>query len=215
MQKKQKSILVWILPWAGLLLAVLYSPLGSPDMYSNKGFSIANQGVSFQEGQIENAPNIDFGSSNDDNELNVSGYGDSELKTANYAVSGYQSNGSSQGSSYGVQTQTYMHDNSSSNSQTGVGSTFIASKGSGSSAGASSSATMSNGIATLSTNLSPSNNSVRQGASASTTGGTDPGDDPLPDTAIPVPDGWGFLLLLAAIYAFIKRKYFKVKTLEN
>ena len=192
-------------------MAVLYSPVGSPDMYSNKSFFTENQGVSFQEGRIENAPDVDLVSNGDDNELNVPDYGSPELKTANYAVGGYQSNSSSLGSSYSGQNQTYIHSNASSNGLTGGGgSTFIASRGSGGSASSMSTGNNMTGDATtLSADVNMSTSSTRQSAGAgSSTATTDPGGDPDSGTAIPVPDGWGFLLLLAVIYAFMKTKYF-------
>src|SRR5450759_1973386 len=51
----QKNILVWVLPLAGLLLVVLYSPIGSPDLYKQRKYFIENQGVNFNGG-IKNAP---------------------------------------------------------------------------------------------------------------------------------------------------------------
>lgn len=209
MSKRHKSILVWIVSWAGLLLAVLYSPVGSPDMYSNKSFFAENQGVSFQEGRIENAPDVNL-VSNDDNELNVPDYGSAELKTANYAVGGYQSSSSSLGSSYSTQNQTYIHGNASSNGLTGGGgSTFIASRGSGGSASSMSTGNnMTSDATTLSADINMSSSTRQSAGAAGSTAATDPGGDPDSGTAIPVPDGWGFLLLLAGVYAFVKTKYF-------
>ena len=127
MSKRHKNILVWIISWAGLLLAVLYSPVGSPDMYSNKSFFAESQGVSFQEGRIENAPNVNLGSNGYDNELNVPDYSSSELKTANYPVGNYQSNSPSMGSSYSVQNQTYTRNTGSNGLTAGGSSIFIGS----------------------------------------------------------------------------------------
>lgn len=48
MDKRQKNILIWVLTWAGLLLLVLYSPIGSPDIYTSKQYFAPTHGVSFK-----------------------------------------------------------------------------------------------------------------------------------------------------------------------
>lgn len=54
MLEREKIILIWILTTATLILMVLYSPLGSPDMYNNEKSFAENQGVFFA-GKIQNS----------------------------------------------------------------------------------------------------------------------------------------------------------------
>lgn len=55
MNEKERIILVWVLAFGSLLVALLYSPLGSPDMYRKKVYFAEYQGVQFTDG-IKNAP---------------------------------------------------------------------------------------------------------------------------------------------------------------
>ena len=55
MERKERDLLIWILSVAGFILLVLYSPIGSPDVYHQKQYFTTNQGVNFF-GRIANAP---------------------------------------------------------------------------------------------------------------------------------------------------------------
>ncbi|MDR3652978.1 MAG: hypothetical protein P4L34_08415 [Paludibacter sp.] len=207
MNKRQKNIFIWIFTWAGLLLAVLYSPIGSPDLYTSKSYFIPNQGVVFNGGEIKNAPAISQQDGNNYNELDVPDYS-SNLKT-NYAVNNYPSSTykSSTPNTYSVQTPTNQNPKASSGADIGSGGVFISNNSSGRSSANSNTVVMNNGITTMSTNLVTGN--VRQLATNGTLdtgGGTDPGGDPT-NPPIPVPDGWGFLLLLAAGYGILKQRF--------
>ena len=199
--------MTWILVWAGLLIVVLYSPVGSPDFYSTAG----NYYVVYQPATVENAPILNAPKTNSEvvsnsDELIIP---DVNLTSkTNINNGGYQSgNATSGGSSYGsMQTQSYQNNNAVSGSAGGGGS-FIASGGSRSSAG-SSGIIMTNGIATLSTTTNLSNTTTKQSVNATVTsvGGTDPGGDPTGDP-IPVGDGWGLLILFGIVYSLFKLKY--------
>jgi len=202
-RSKQKNIFILIITWAGLLMAVLYSPIGSPDLYTTDTFFAGNQGVNFNGKSIPNSSDFNGGSSNS-NEINIPDYNSTELKSSHYAVANYPTTGGASSTSYSVQTQSYQTDKSGSSAVGGGGSTFISNNSSRSGANSSAVSMTSGGITTLTTNIT--SNSTRQDASASTTGGTDPGGDPI-GPPIPVPDGFGFLLLLAVSYAILK-KYF-------
>jgi hypothetical protein len=205
--------MVWILIWAGLLVLVLYSPVGSPDLYSSANYTAGNQSVTFKNGEILNAPNVNYGAENNYNELNVPDY-NSERRT-NYAVNNYSAtakNSPSMYTNYSVQTSSYQNTQISSGNNGIGGGTFISSNRSSNNNAGASSTGFNNGIATLSTDLNSDNNSItRQGASAGgpNTNWTDPGGDPT-GPPIPVGDGWVFLLLLAAGYGIIKKKFFGV-----
>jgi hypothetical protein len=70
MNKKEHKILIWILVCATTLLIILYSPIGSPDLYGKKSYFAENQGVIFS-GRITNAPNGSKGGLQNSNNLEL------------------------------------------------------------------------------------------------------------------------------------------------
>ena len=211
MKKKQNKILVWILVWAGLLIVVLYSPIGSPHFYSTTGnYYVVNQPVIVKNGSILNAPKTNSEIANNPDELIIP---DVSLTSKTITSGRYnEGNTSSGGASYGsMQTKSYQNTNAGSGNINGGGS-FIASGSSKSSAGTSG-IIMTNGIATLSTNSRVSSGTTKQGIvnadpPVPTSGGTSPGDDPIAGTQIPVGDGWGLLVLFGLCYVAFKKRYF-------
>jgi len=209
--------MVWIIVWAGLLIVVLYSPVGSPGLYSSQNYFIVNQPVTVNTGTTLNAPKAKYSSENNDNDFTIPEV-PSEL-TSNHTAASYQSGStSSGGSSYGsLQTQSYQNTNSGSGNMGGGGS-FIASGGSKSNSSGSSGITMTNGITSISTTSNMNNNNSKQSVINQTTtipGGTDPGGDPT-GNPIPVGDGWGILVFLGMCYVAFKKRYFiqKVFTIQ-
>jgi hypothetical protein len=216
--KKRKNILVWVFTWAGLLLAILYSPIGSPELYKSSDYYVANQNVDFNGGSIENAKNLNFESGNDYNELNIPDYNSEEssskLSSGNhhYATTSndYSSNATSYSSSESQSYQNLKNGSSGSNMGAG-GGYFSSSSGSGGSSASSAVAMNSGGITTLSADLTMASASKIKNAGdpyKPGEGGQNPGGDPDPKTRIPIPDGWLFLLFLAASYGIIKKKFF-------
>ena len=210
MNNKKKNILVWIFTWAVLLLVVLYSPIGSPDLYSSPDYAgVPNANLSGSS--IGNGANFSS-ESGSDNELDIPDYGADESSTklsASYSYSAPASNNTTSGAvaSYSTSgSQTYQNSKDGSSGSTGGGgSTFISNNGSGGGSDASSTVSMSNGgITTLSSNVTT--NSTLQAAPPSQTTGQHPPHDP--KHPIPVGDGWVFLLLLAASYGIIKKRFF-------
>ena len=57
MHKSENTILIWVLTWAGLLLGLLYSPIGSPDLYKHRNYFVENQGVNFSGVEISRGSN--------------------------------------------------------------------------------------------------------------------------------------------------------------
>ena len=209
LKKRQKNIMVGLIVWAGLLIVVLYSPIGSPGLYSTQNYFVVNQPVIVNNGTILNAPKSKSVSDNNDNDLNIPEV-PSEL-TSNHIAASYQSGSSSSGGlSYGsMQTPSYQNSNSGSGNM--GGGSFIASgssKGSSASSG-SSGIIMTNGIAALSTTSDLSTANTRQSIITTdpvpSTGGTSPGDDPT-GAPIPVGEGWELLVLFGGVYLFIKMK---------
>ena len=205
--RNQKKKLVWILVWAGLFIVVLYSPFGSPDLYTSKNYYVEYQSVTFKDGTIPNASKIKSSPEYNYNELDIPDV--SVSSNTNYSVGNYSSApvSYSQGSSYGGgQTQSYQNNNSSGGGS--GGGSFIVSGRSGSSA-ASSGFSMTSGITTLSLTSNLNATAPKQSVTNNTTddGGTDPGGDP-GGNPIPVGDGWGILVFLGLCYAAFKKRLF-------
>lgn len=219
MVKRKKNILVLIFTWAGLLLAILYSPIGSPELYMPSNYCVANQNVDFNGGSIENAKDLNFESGNDYRELNIPDYNSDEssskLSSGNYSYAATSNNhSSSNATSYSSsESQSYQNLKNGSSGGNMSGGAFISNSGSGGSS-ASSAVTMNNGgITTLSANLTMASASKIKNPGVqydpnNKDGAQHPGTDPDLKTAIPVSDGWVFLLLLAASYGIIKKKFF-------
>jgi len=198
--------------WAGLLIVVLYSPIGSPDLYTSHNYYVENQNITTTSGGTPNAPKTNYSSENSSNDLDIPQV--STLSKTNYSVRNYSSiSTSSPGSSYSVQTQTYQSNNSSgSGNLNGVGNSFIAGGGSRNSAG-SSGVVMNNGITTLTLTSDLSSQTPKQNTNTNIAADptiTDPGDDPL-GPPIPVGDGWGLLVFFGFCYAAYKMRYLLLK----
>lgn len=196
--------MVWILVWAGLLIAVLYSPVGSPNLYTSQNYYSGNQSLTFKDGVIPNASKIKSSQEYNDDAPVLPDI--SESLHSNYVSGSYSSTlvSSSQGYSYsGGQTQSYQNNNYSGGA--GGGGSFIVSGRSGGSA-ASSGFSMSSGISTMSVTSNLNATTPKQNVTSYTadSGGTDPGGDPTGDP-IPVGDGWGLFILFGMYYAVYKR----------
>lgn len=208
MTKKRKNIMIGLMIWAGLLLVVLYSPIGSPDLYYCQNYYMGNQYISSPT-IIPNTPKRNYSSDNNDVEPDIPDIS-SHLNT-NYSVGSYPSTGTiSRGSSYSVQTQSFQNNGSSGFSALGnsSGGSFIANSGFRSSKGSSGIA-MTNSINTMSLSTDLINSTTKQSVNnpyTPGTGATDPGGDPTGDP-IPVGDGWGLLVFFGVCYACFKRRY--------
>jgi len=199
--RRSNNILIFVLVLAGLLVAVLYSPIGSPDYYSSY-YYFENSEVKF-DGGIPNAPTAYHSVDNSNEDLTIpsnqpattitpkysaisSANSDNNFGTAAQINSGVaKQSEASQGSSPGNVAMAYSSGRSGTNSQ---------------------SQSQSYGFTSISSNLnSPINNTTtKQSVGNSLAGETDPGGDPT-GPPIPVGDGWVFLLFLAGAYAIIKR----------
>ena len=207
MVNRQKNILVWIITWAGLLLLVLYSPIGSPDLYTSKKYFTANQGVQFNGEVIENAPMIKTVEGNNYQELNVPVYNSTELKNnTTYSVSNNSDNSKSNNFPTQVSSSLGSTQKSSNNEASGggIGGTMGTFIGKTSKENTTSQTT---GFMSLTTGLNAlTNNTTSQSVNGyiSGSGATDPGGDPT-GNPIPVGDGWGIFILFGMCYAVYKR----------
>ena len=204
---RKNRILLWVLTWASLLLAVLYSPIGSPDLYTPANYQfVPNQGTILKNGdRIANSNQSKRGNYTDNTtpEIVVPDYNNGSKN--NYAYSG------SGETTYTGSGYAPLNDNTSYQGYTGTndgpadGGFFISG---GRSTNAAGSVSQNPGVFSLSTNLNLTTTTTRQLANASTSGYTDPGGDPSGDP-IPVGDGWVFLSILTAGYALWKLKAIK------
>jgi len=214
LNKRQKNIVTWVVVWAGLLIVVLYSPVGSPDLYSTQNNYSYNRSVPVKSEGIANSLK---GTSSSEDADNGSVIPDIATQPgSNYTTGNYQSaNSTSQGSSYSVQNQSYQNTTQSPTGGAGSAGVSIIAGGSSRSSNETSGIAMTNGIASISSSeLTTSNTITKQSSPLSTqttAGGTDPGGDPTGDP-IPVGDGWGILLLFGGIYILFKRKFFFFKS---
>jgi len=213
--KKTKNILLGLLIWAGLLIAVLYSPIGSPNLYTSQDYYAINQGVNFEKAEIANATKVRATTDNADNALpdmpDVSSTG--HEATGSSTGSSSAATAASQGSSYAGQSLSSPSSNSSGSAGGGGVAVMIGGGGSRGNAGASGVSMSSGGITSLSS-PEQSYSTVKQASKTGTlgtTGGTDPGGDPT-GNPIPVGDGWGVFVFFGVCYvAYKKREFLKNK----
>ncbi|MFZ4726844.1 MAG: hypothetical protein ACOYMD_15530 [Paludibacter sp.] len=207
MDKRKNKIILWLLTWAGLLLVVVYSPIGSPDLYKPQVYYYQNQGVNFN-GAIENAPRVGNISSNDNNDISIPTY---TAPRKNYST--YSVDAPKRGSSNGIVAMGGVSGRSSvtkQNNTSGNGGGFGGSSFSSSRKKTDNNVTSQIGINTFSTDLSLNGDSTTKQSVDYTpgSGATDPGEDP-EGPPIPVGDGYWFLSLLAIGYLIWKTKIFR------
>ena len=202
MKNNKKNILIWLLSWAVLFLVVIYSPIGSPELYRPNNYVVYSQGVSFKGG-IANAPTSHSYQQSQEPELAVPINTDTHKS---YAVnaSAVTLKSASQ-TSYGVYASSNNAGSVASSQGGGSGGGGVA-VGLGSKSSLASSTSQSVAVSSLSTDLNLAQNPTSRQSVGYTpnTGGTDPGDDPI-GPGLPIGDGFWILLLMAGAYAFWKR----------
>ena len=202
MKSNRKNILIWLLTWAVLFLVIIYSPIGSPDLYRPTNYAVYNQGVNFNGG-IANAPTVHTYQQYEEPDLAIPAYTPAPKTYTVNASAG--TSGTTGKTSYSVlapaNTRTATTQ-SSGGVASGGGFSFIGSRNQ-SAQGTSTPQTVN--ISSLSTDLAVVQDpTTRQLATTTTDGGTDPGGDPT-GPPIPVGDGFWVLLLMAGGYAFKTR----------
>lgn len=216
MEKRRQNIIIWFIVWASLLLVVLYSPIGSPDLYKNDVYysNVTGQkSINFTYNRNEiKTPVLNNPSISKEENINIANNPTESKKKVDYQAAG-NNNSSNEyaalpmidNNSGNSKNNDHGSINSSENSFAG---TFASRSGSKSNP---QSTFQNNGLISTSTDLSTiiDNDMTRQGTETDNPlGTTDPGGDPF-GPPIPVPDGWGFLLVLAGIYAIAKKYFFK------
>lgn len=199
---------MWILSWAILALVIVYSPIGSPELYTGNKYIVYSQGVNFSGG-IANAPKVhNYTEQYETPDLGIPAY-TPEQKTYTVNSSTASTSKINNGTNYSVSTPvTGRTGITSSNGGGGVSgiATFGFSRSTQSNPTSQNTAVGSISLTNNLTTIQDPTVTTRQGASAGALdGGTDPGGDPT-GPPIPVGDGYWLLMLLAAGYAFWKRK---------
>jgi len=244
MNKNENTLLIWVLTTAGILLAILYSPLGSPDLYYTRNYFSENQSVNFNgigifkglkdvgsiqskvsslKSSVESLKTIsnsrkskgsDYGSASD---LNVPNVADKNKKRYQSSSADYselnkrngntnspkinKSGSSITNSGVSVSNNSQSGNNSGSN---GGGSSESFSAGSHGNSHATSNSQNPGAISVVSVNLSSIDSTSLLASNYSAQKSTqfiDPGaGDPLGDP-VPIPEGWGYLILLAVGYS--------------
>jgi hypothetical protein len=207
MNKSENTLLIWVLSWASLLLALLYSPLGSPDLYHPKKYFTDYQGVNFNKITIANVPKDVTRNSDAENEIGITSTNITHKKNYNYSV-----NASSK--SFLTNSGAMHVQNVSNKTIQHIANGGANSGGGGPQGNSGRNMTGNSGIASLSapglnTNPFTQNNEISPSiANDSTTtqasqysqqkAGADTGAEPIPSG-----DGWTFLIILVSIYGVV------------
>jgi hypothetical protein len=193
--------LIFVLVLAGLLVAVLYSPIGSPDYYSSY-YYFENSEVKF-DGGIPNAPTSYRSVDNSNEDLIMPSNQPTSALSPKYSAASPSSSDNNFGTAAQINSGSARQSLANPGSSPGNVAMALSSGRSGTN---SQSQSQSYGFTSISSNLnSPINNTTtKQSVSNTTSDVTDPGGDPT-GPPIPVGDGWVFLLFLAGGYAVIKR----------
>lgn len=194
-----------MLTWASLLLLVLYSPFGSPELYKPKKYFNEYQGVTFYGREILNAPLVKTANKNF-SDFSVPDFASQPQNT--YSISNLETDfNSSNGHVSSIYTENVTSHQTTQGSGLDVGG--IKMSGIAARSNRNNLNIPNSGLLSQTTDLAllADDNLTRQGAgNAIPFGGTaDPGSDALMGDPIPIPDGWGFLLVLSLAYLFIKR----------
>ncbi len=203
MDRKKKNIVLWIITWAGLLLLILYSPIGSPDLYRSESYLSYSPGVNFQETTFKNSQINHQLSNNYEGDYSIPEYTPQNTVSSGYSyshsTSGYSNtnNEISQKSPYNTDyskslqsVNNYMGEDSYVYLNSGAKSGYVAPKFSGQ--------TLNSNLLINQTNSTPFL------ANQDVTGGTDPGGDPT--DPIPVGDATWLLIILAGLYLMFKNR---------
>jgi hypothetical protein len=194
--RKQKRILVWLLTWAGLLVAVLYSPVGSPDLYAPTNYYSENHGVTFKDVDFSNAPRTVSGGNRGNfsipqNNSDINQHITTTIDDAKNKLAPVQY-------SVGAQTTTPVNKTGAG---TTVGAVVVGTTRQNNSSGDNAT---SSGVVAMNTDFTVLANRQQSNNYTPFSGATDPGDAPV-GPPIPIGDGWIFLLLLAVGYTGWKK----------
>jgi hypothetical protein len=222
MNKSDHTILIWVLSWAGVLLALLYSPFGSPELYHPQKYFAVNMGVDFSKMTILNAPSSGYVGGGSYNELEITVEEHAHRHNYNYSVNetGFtvlRSAGAilqrSSGQSYTNQPLRANSTNSTTSSRSANSSGGGETGGDGATMTYNAQRGVSHrnqapevivSIPQLDLSLFSDSTSVSSAEAQRQQAGGLTGLDGSPIESVPVGDGWVFLLVLAGIYGAFK-----------
>jgi hypothetical protein len=215
--KKKRNILIWSLTWAGLLLAVLYSPFGSPDLYVQKNNSSVMPDVSINVTEITNSPTLKSSNSHRSNNYQEANQSDLGTELNNSVLSNGRTNSIRNfdaNSNVGFASSNYSQSSNTKSTSGEMNTGFISLSERSSRNNTNNSQNTGTFSQTGNLGLLAENNltTTKQSGNASKNdggGNTDPGGDPN-GPPIPVGDGWVFLLFLSLLFAL-----WKMKTIKN
>lgn len=188
--------------------------------YSSVNFVVQNEGVNFSKG-IANAPKAPRTQEYQDQDLGLPTYTPQPKRYSVSSSSGISKSTTVQ-TSYSVierKSDPAVSTKNSNGDGTGVSFAFIGSRNRSTQNNV---ASQTVGFTTLSTDLSSSSSSNQDLTTNPQLCDTPPPSSPTPDPggdptgrAIPVGDGWGFLMLCAIAYGIIKNKLYSDKKNYN
>jgi len=196
--------------WAGLLVAVLYSPVGSPNLYAPVNYNTVNQGIAFTSAEVRNAPIIQSANSGSNvQSLSMPSYNTTTGNGYASASGNYSNQGSKSSMGGGVNLGFSQNKGLGGIDGSAYGSGLSMISGRSSNKGDNGSSSQAEGLISMSISPIDGNNGSMTKQSSNTyltsgSGGTDPGDNP-DGGPIPVGDGWIFLLILVSVYTIWKR----------
>ena len=208
LKSNKNNILIWLLTWAVLSVIVIYSPIGSPELYRQDNYIAYYQGVNFSGG-IANAPKMQSYQQSDGMSMTLPTY-TSTTTTKTYTVNQLASTEKTIGqANYRVSASINNRINTRTvtiQNRDSVGAyTFVSSR---SKSGQASSTPQTVDVSSLSADLAinePTATTRQLATEGTLDGGTDPGGDPT-GPPIPVGDGSFVLFMMLALYTFWKRK---------
>lgn len=195
---KRKTILYGFIGWAGLFVAVLYSPMGSPDLYTGSSAYVVTQNVSFDNVVFSKKGSVSSSGMPDNSPQIMSG---GALTSTQGAVAQPMQT-TIRGYGGGASTNS----NSKESSRPSVGSSSLGM----SSGGVAKSAGTSGNIAeprssSVAINAEISDPMVRQSATNDGPGILPPDDEVgNPGTMIPIGDNLGILMMMLGIYVVLR-----------
>lgn len=239
MNNKERKLLIWVMLGAGVILALLYSPIGSPENYVSGGYINGANGVDFG-GQFQNARYANSLNSQPTQQNNLglttaslpstnafeSNIRETNIEASNpesetqnrssiqYKVSPQEKSIASSNASYAVQLSDNSFSNQPQESGGAIGiaeptSIFVKNNS------RNNNQPINPDFVAVNLDLTVFSDLNRQGLGPGLNDITDPGEDPT-GPPIPVPDGFWFLLTMALSYVlWISVIKNKLKKSEN
>jgi hypothetical protein len=194
----KKNILYWFIGWAGLFVAVLYSPMGSPDLYTGSSAYVVTQNVSFDNVVFSKKGSVSSGMPDNSPQIMSAG-----ALTSTQGAVAQPMQSTMRG--YGSGATTNSNSNESSRPSVGTSSLGMSSGGAAKSAANSGNIAESRSSSVV-INAELNDPMVRQSATNDGSGILQPADDTdnNPGQMIPIGDNLGILMMMLGIYVVLR-----------